>query len=196
MDRFDILGIAAILFCIALPVGILAGRNWWIDRRSRREGERLLRESPELCSGTLQYNVRFNHPDFAALEAHIGRPLPLPFKELFRQSDLVRKAGFVITPPKDHLSEFLVFDNFWPVDQLAIDAGQWTSWLTDGAFMPFAHEEGDEYQLAIDSMTEEDAQVYFHWHEAESNHLVAESLREMLSWPRITMEKYYEATRA
>jgi hypothetical protein len=195
MDPFNVLAIVAILFCIAFPIALLAGRNWWVERRFRLEGERLLRESPELCSGTPQYNARFDRPDFAALEAHLGRPLPEPFKELFRQSNLVRKAGFVIKPPGSRSSDWLAFGEFWPVDQLAIEGGQWTSSLTDGPFMPFGHDDnGEEYQLAIDSMTEDDAQVYFHWHEVESNHLVAPSLKEMLSWPRLTMEQYYEAS--
>jgi hypothetical protein len=183
------LAVAVFVFAcfIVLPVTLLLLRDRRAARRAAVDAAHLRRPRPELWFGTPEHNARFDHPDFAALEGHIGRPLPAPLKELFLQSDVVRNGCFIITPPGG--SNELWFEQFEPIDRLSISGGSFRSAWVDGPWMPFATDIlGNEFQLAIESMTAEDAIVYFYNQKLGTHEIVADSLKAMLSWPRRSSE--------
>jgi hypothetical protein len=160
------------------------------SRREQREYEALKREHPERVYGTDEYWARYSHPDFAAIEAHIGEPLPAELKTLYSDTETMRATEFEVVPPgvQSRARHWPVVC-FFPADNQAV-IDLWPSRLLGPSQLPFATDgSGGLYYLELQNSGENQLPVfYYHW-DGEVRNPVAESLGEFLSWPRISSNR-------
>jgi len=155
------------------------------SRREQRAYETLKREQPERVYGTPEYWARFNQPDFAALESHLGRALPVQFRRLYSDSQMVLAKEFAVIPPEsDGVHEDWPINCFFPADKQAI-IDMWPDEFLNTSYVPFATDGcGGLYYLELEAGTEQDAPVCFYHYDGDIHTEAAESLGEFLSWPR------------
>lgn len=153
------------------------------DRREQRAYERLKREHPERVFGTAEYLARFDHPDFAAIEAHINRPLPLALKKLYSDSATMRSEDVVVIPrTADGPEDGHPILYFFPVDEHAIE-DLWPFDDLDATHVHFAADgSGGVYYVELQPDDENDGPVYFYHYDGDIRYKVADSLTEFLSW--------------
>ena len=155
-------------------------------RRRQRDYERLKREQPERVYGTAEYHARFDHPDIAAIEAHIQRPLPSVLKQLYSDSATMRTENFSVMPPDPTTPEAgHRVGCFFPADARAI-TDLWADEYLEPHQIPFATD-GDcgLYYAELQVDDQNDPAVYADHHGRDCPIKIAESLGEFLSWRRV-----------
>lgn len=183
--------IALALYCflvIGTAVLFLKVRGRLRSRREQRDYETLKREHPERVYGTPEYWIRFSHPDFSALETHLGKPLPDAFKRLATDSEAVRATDFELIPPdSDSPADRWPVICFFPADAQAI-IDLWPAYMLTPGQLPFATDgAGGLYYLELGDPPENDPPVYYYHWDGEIRARTAESLSEFLSWPRVSL---------
>lgn len=169
-----------LLLYVVLPVLLLMVRDRLEKRASRRAYEQALRDHPEQCPGTPEYELRYDRPRFEELETLIGRPLPQSYRRLFSDHGFVRKTWIRFTPPgaADAMDRADVHQ-FIPADAAGLEE-RWP--CLDASQLVFATIEGDNYYLALDEGGGEDAPVYLFYHDGGDHRRIADSLQQFLSW--------------
>lgn len=159
--------------------------TWRRERLDQRVYETLRREHPERVYGTPEYDARFSQPDFAALETHLGRPLPEKLKKLYSDSQTMRAVDFQVVPPDAQSPEDYLFVNcFFPADRHAI-TDLWPTDFLSPMQLPFATD-GSEgvYYLELLPGTDDPA-VCLYYYDGDFHVEVASALSDFLSWQRV-----------
>lgn len=185
---------ASIAFYGIIIVGMAILFGYLTERsRKRREVlayERLKREHPERVFGTKEYLARFDHPDFAAIEAHINRPLPGELKALYKDSASLRNQDLIVIPRNStRLAGTKLNLHFFPADAHAI-ADLWPFEDLDDQQIPFATDgSGHVYYVELRMEDETDPPVYVYQYDDGLRYKVAQSVSEFRSWPRILSDE-------
>ena len=131
-------------------------------------------------------DARFDHPDFAAIEAHFNRPLPRELKRLYSDSAAMRAENFTLIPPDSaEPDDALPIGCFFPADALAI-TDIWPHECLESHQIPFATDgDGGVYYVELHAAVEDDPPVYFDYHDRDTHNKIAGSLSEFLSWRRV-----------
>lgn len=172
---------AAVMLSLSLLFMQLSWRTR--SRREQREYEEFKREHPERVFGTNEYIQRFDHPDFAVLETHLGRSLPAIMKTFYADDPAVRKETEIVVPAAlEGLAESRLTLNFFPADQLAID-DLWPIDDLDRNQIPFAADNsGGMYFLELQAEDEQNPPVYVVNFDDGLCRRISDSLTQFLSW--------------
>ncbi|MDB5335974.1 MAG: Cell wall assembly/cell proliferation coordinating protein [Planctomycetaceae bacterium] len=155
-------------------------------RREQRDYETLKREHPERVYGTPEYEARFSHPDFAAIESQLGRPVPDAYRSLYSDSQIVRTIDLEVVPPDSKSPE-----DYWPIICFFPADGQsivdlWPGKLLTSSQLPFATDgSGGLYYLELLDQNENDPPVFFYHWDGEIREKITDSLNEFLTWRRV-----------
>ena len=127
MDFKAIIGIVAIF--VVLPLLIL-----WLNDKIFRRGS----SKKELGKYSKRYAERLLNPDFAALEAHFGCPMPVELKELYANKEEIQRGDFeVVTKGQDGSEDTWTVAFYEPADMESLrdawpDCKELYSFANDG----------------------------------------------------------------
>ena len=157
-------------------------------RRDQLAYETLKRDHPERVYGTPEYAARFTQPDFAAIEAHLGRPAPNEYRKLYHDIQTIQSTNIEITPPETHSP-----DDRWPIvcffpaDQQGV-TDLWPGQLLSPSQLPFATDgSGGLYYLELEGQNTDDPPVFFYHWDGELRAQISDALSTFLSWQRHTV---------
>jgi hypothetical protein len=153
---------------VGFPVALLLARDWW-NRPSKKEA----------AAFSQRFLHRLQHPDFAAVEQELGKPLPAILKAFYSRPEELLRANFALAA-----SAQVPVENRWfvadyqPLDAEAIrdrwpGLERYVAFADDGAGNGYLIEPGSD-----------DPPVLFHDHETGEIIRVCERLSEFLQWPR------------
>ncbi len=183
---FEAFSVAIYCFLvIGTAVLFLKFRERMRARRDQLAYEILKRDHPERVYGTPEYSARFTKPDFAAIEARLGRPVPEAYRKLHGDIQTIQSTDIEVIPPGTQAAE-----DRWPIvcffpadHQAVIDL--WPGQLLSPSQLPFATDgSGGLYYLELDGPNSNDPPVYFYHWDGEFRTEIADSLSEFLSWRR------------
>jgi len=161
------LGVLA-FFAVILTVLIGGNRLLWLLRRHKPRSEDYVRETRE----------RLLNPRWGELENHYGQPLPMPVKNLYKQTALLTQQDIVFRDGNGkewHVAEFL------PADVEALK-GTWPD-LQKSKHFPFASDAfGDCFYVLLEGADSDKCPVMYYHHDGSDVELVSTSLNEFLSW--------------
>jgi hypothetical protein len=129
-----------------------------------------------------QFRERLFHPKWATIEAALGRAVPGVLRDLYADPEALLRGHFYVTSPDGSRRVWL--DLFLPLDDEALRPYGRT--LPPGAVAFADDEHGDPYFFIPDPTPYGDGPVYVlgSTHGETGSERVAESLSEMLTWPR------------
>lgn len=165
-----ILTIAVIaLTYIAFPVSMLLARDW-LERPSKQQ----------LDEHARRFQHRLHHPDFAAVRAHFGRPLPACVASLYDDSQELNRTDFDVAPLEDAAEEDRWYIAYYqPADGESVSF----AWPDVKKYFAFA-DDGFGNGYLIDPI-ESDPEVLFHDHETGELLRVCDRFTEFMNWPRV-----------
>ena len=129
-----------------------------------------------------QFRERLFHPKWETIEAALGRAVPGVLRDLYADPEALLRGHFYLTSPDG--SRRVWVDLFLPLDDEALRP--YGRRLPAGAVAFADDEHGDPYFFIPDPTPYGDGPVYVLGasHEETDLQRVAESLSEMLTWPR------------
>ncbi|WP_442482748.1 SMI1/KNR4 family protein [Aeoliella sp. SH292] len=157
------------LIYIALPVSILLARDW-LERPSKQQ----------LHEHARRFQHRLHHPDFAAVQAHFGRPLPSCVESLYRDQQELNRTDFDVAAVLDAAEQNRWYIAFYqPADGESVSF----AWPDVEKYFAFA-DDGFGNGYLIDP-AESDPEVLFHDHETGELSRVCDRFTEFMQWPRL-----------
>jgi hypothetical protein len=167
--------LAILTIFVVLPILIL----WLRDRVTNR-----LPTPEEIEEHGRRFRERLLNPDFPALEAHFGHPLPQALKNLHADRDELLRFDFEVFPPgRPAGSPPWAVCYYQPMDAEQLKA----VWPGREKFLEIA-DDGTGNAYMVDP-TRADPPVLFHDHETGEVEEVSGSLSEFLKWPRRAAEE-------
>ena len=158
---------------VVLPILIVRTRG---RLRSRR-----YRDSPVQQEARIAvWRDRILHPKPEEIETLRGAFIPQRLLHLYGDTALVLSKNFDISsPPKDSQKDSWHIAEFLPLQA----QDQKLTWdLSDDGM-------GNLYWMEMNSERLNDGTVFLIWHDGWDNEKVADTLEELLSWPRISCDK-------
>ena len=129
-----------------------------------------------------EHTRRISAPQFAALVAHLDRPLPASYTELFGRPDQLPPTPFVLSRPGTEDSWYITM--WFPADRRSLEDASWVLGKSH-LRLPLANSDGDVLYLFLDEATGDDAPVFVSYHDGGDQERLSSSLRALLKWPRL-----------
>lgn len=174
VEIFGPLSVAFVLFVLVMAV------------RRTLNRDRMPRSKEELIAAREDFRARLQHPKAGEVEQAMGALLPRRLLTLYDDHQVVLSEQIEIRGPDrdpeqtaEWIEAFLPLDlesQKYACDLPARGLGKGFCFATDGA--------GNFYWMPLTDTRQADAQVFFVSQDPRANEKVADSLEELLSWPR------------
>jgi hypothetical protein len=143
-------------------------------------------EAPEQRDLRMEaWRQRMLHPEIESIEESCGGKIPARLIAMYSDHKLMFDRDFEVCPPgKDPKKDSWRLGDFVP---LTVEDQNWTADLTKfGKGCCFAGDGmGNFYWVPVEAERKSDVPVYFACHDPWGSEKVADSLDDVLSWPRV-----------